>query len=270
VRCDASLMQDPNRPIVQKGSYHMLTARQCQTMLKPLAKMVDATIFARPVDPIRLGIPDYPKIVKHPMDLGTIEAKLRSADDSYTADDFVENMRLVWYNAKIYNPPGTPVAAAAERMSRAFEEKLEGLITSGVSAPVHRSDSGSAAADVSGGMPLKIAKSIVKSLQQNQTSVAFRVPVDAVKLGIPNYPLIIMRPMDLQTVTKKLEAGSYATVGDLRSDLDLIWDNAVIFNTEASVVGGQAVGLRGFTAKKFAQEGFPSGAPIVMPAAQGG
>ena len=30
-------------------------------------------VFNEPVDPIKLGIPDYFQIVKHPMDLGTVK-----------------------------------------------------------------------------------------------------------------------------------------------------------------------------------------------------
>ena len=50
--------------------------------------------------------------------------------------------------------------------------------------------------------------------------------------------------MDLSTASKKLDAGAYATVADLRADLDLIWDNAVLYNTAGSVVGGQAIQRR--------------------------
>lgn len=252
------------RPHVSKGTFHMLTLRQCQTLLKPLKKLPDGANFLVPVDPVRLGIPDYFHHVKHPMDLGTIEKKLASADGNYCADNFVEDVRLVWYNALIYNPQGTPVALAASRMSAAFEEMLKNLVASGSGAAA-AGGGGRTVSDIGGVMPTKNAKAIVRSLQQNQHSLHFRIPVDPIKQGIPNYPDIIKRPMDLSTVAKKLDAGQYPTVGDLRDDLDLIWDNAVTFNTEASLIGDQAVKLRGFTATKFAQEGFPTSAPILPP-----
>lgn len=67
---------------------------------------------------------------------------------------------------------------------------------------------GSAASSVT----LAKVKAILRSLTTNQASVYFRVPVDPIKLNIPNYPSIIKRPMDLQTVSKRLETGHYTTV----------------------------------------------------------
>ena len=63
---------------VEPGSYHMLTLRQCQQqLLKPLHKMPGSPFFAVPVDATLL--PDYPTIVKNPMDLGTVGKKLEGA-----------------------------------------------------------------------------------------------------------------------------------------------------------------------------------------------
>ena len=61
--------------------------------------------------------------------------------------------------------------------------------------------------------------------------------------------------MDLQTVSQRLEAGVYATVADLKAEIDLIWSNAILFNTRESAVGKQAEVMENFTTKKFAQDG---------------
>ena len=55
---------------------NLLTLRQCNSLLKPLLKMDGAPAFLRPVDPVAMNLPDYLDIIKHPMDLGTIEKKL--------------------------------------------------------------------------------------------------------------------------------------------------------------------------------------------------
>jgi hypothetical protein len=41
-------------------------------ILNNLWKMKGAQIFHKPVDPIKLGIPDYPQVIKEPMDFSTV------------------------------------------------------------------------------------------------------------------------------------------------------------------------------------------------------
>lgn len=42
-----------------------------------LSRLPNAHIFAEPVDWEKLEIPDYPVIIKNPMDFGTIKTKLK-------------------------------------------------------------------------------------------------------------------------------------------------------------------------------------------------
>ena len=58
--------------------------------------------FLEPLDPIALGIPDYPEVVKSPMDLGTIARKMER-NQYMSTEDFAHDVRLVWQNAILYN-----------------------------------------------------------------------------------------------------------------------------------------------------------------------
>ena len=104
-----------------------MTLGQCRSLLKPFLIMPSANPFLVPVDPVLLNIPDYPTVVKHPMDLGTIEEKLNKNQYS-SAGGFVRDMRLVWSNAILYNPAGTPVHLAAVALSEEFEKRLARII----------------------------------------------------------------------------------------------------------------------------------------------
>lgn len=68
----------------------------------------DAAPFIAPVDPVAQDIPDYFSIIKHPMDLGTIRAKLES-NSIPSLESFVQLVRLVFHNAVLYNKPADPM-----------------------------------------------------------------------------------------------------------------------------------------------------------------
>ena len=74
-------------------------------------------LFAYPVD--EAIAPGYKKIVKRPMDLNTIQRKV---DAKATDEHIIECARLLWTNAKLYNPPNHPSFIRRElrfnRMSR--------------------------------------------------------------------------------------------------------------------------------------------------------
>ena len=50
--------------------------KKCQAILKAVKAHKHAWIFAEPVDPIKLNIPDYFTIIKRPMDLGCLNISL--------------------------------------------------------------------------------------------------------------------------------------------------------------------------------------------------
>lgn len=96
---------------------------KCSDLLKEMAKQPQNIWFLEPVDHIKLNIPDYPLVVKEPMDLGTIRNNLDRG--LYSGPDaFAEHVRLVFRNALMYNQlTDHPVHIAAKEMSHRFEER---------------------------------------------------------------------------------------------------------------------------------------------------
>ena len=69
--------------------------------------------FSVPVDYELYGLDDYPKIVKKPMDLGTVQKNLQNGkykDVKKALDD----IQLVWDNCKLYNQEGSEIYRAAQ------------------------------------------------------------------------------------------------------------------------------------------------------------
>lgn len=63
---------------------------------------VNAEPFHERVNWEEWGLYDYLQVVKVPMDLGTIRAKL-GRNEYKKPVDFAKDMRLVWDNCKLYN-----------------------------------------------------------------------------------------------------------------------------------------------------------------------
>ena len=81
--------------------------------------------FEEPVDPITLNIPDYPQVVKNPMDIGTIRKRLHEGYYNDQTDMFVKDIRRVFMNAAIYNDPYHQIHKYAVQCSNIFEKKLD-------------------------------------------------------------------------------------------------------------------------------------------------
>ncbi|MES1907612.1 MAG: hypothetical protein MHM6MM_000696 [Cercozoa sp. M6MM] len=100
----------------------------CEEVLQLLRQHPEAGPFLEPVDWKKYNVPDYPRIVKHPMDLGTVANKL-SSNEYGTCKEFAEDVRLVWRNAMLFNRSGSAIYNAAEKLSKLFERKYQQVVT---------------------------------------------------------------------------------------------------------------------------------------------
>jgi hypothetical protein len=85
----------------------------------------DSEVFREPVQYEALNIPDYPQIVKHPMDLRTVKEKLDQGR-YLNYQEAAHDMRLIWFNAMLYNAPGSKIYQYAKALSE-YYEKLSSL-----------------------------------------------------------------------------------------------------------------------------------------------
>lgn len=99
---------------------------QCHQTLKFLQSKEEAGAFLEPVDWNALGLPDYPSVIKKPMDLGTIEDKLNTG--KYDGPPkFAADVRLVFKNAMTYNRPDSDIYETANKLTKLFDKKFEKL-----------------------------------------------------------------------------------------------------------------------------------------------
>lgn len=79
----------------------------------------EASPFHIPVDPVELGLPDYFKIVKNPMDLSTIKRKLDSGEYS-NPQEYCSDMWLMFKNAWLFNKKNSKVYKCCTKLSEIF------------------------------------------------------------------------------------------------------------------------------------------------------
>ncbi|KAA8540709.1 hypothetical protein F0562_024372 [Nyssa sinensis] len=96
--------------------------KQCETLLNRLMSHKFGWVFNTPVDVVKLNIPDYFNVIKHPMDLGTVKSKLLSGE-YWSPMGFASDVRLTFSNAMTYNPSGNDFHIMAETLSKYFEAR---------------------------------------------------------------------------------------------------------------------------------------------------
>ncbi|KAL9183138.1 hypothetical protein ACHAXT_004925 [Thalassiosira profunda] len=105
------------------------------------------------------------------------------------------------------------------------------------------------------GMVIPVAKlktkfgELLKGLQNHTHGWVFNTPVDPVELGLPDYFEVIEKPMDLGTVKKQLENNVYKSLKEVERDVNLTFDNAMLYNPDGSVVWNMAKELKDKLAK---------------------
>ena len=97
-----------------------------------MLKTREAEPFRDPVDPVAHNVPDYLNVIKDPMDLGTIDRRLRQRGIKpglpyTTVDEVVRDVRLVFKNCYTYNGDTHPVSALASKVSDLFESAMAAL-----------------------------------------------------------------------------------------------------------------------------------------------
>jgi len=155
------------------------------------------------------------------MDFGTINQRLNQ--NKYdTMEDFKDDVTLVFRNCRQFNPPGTFPYICADNVEAAFTKEWARALE-------RRLDWGEK----------RNLQGVLSQLTKEDISFIFRVPVDPVLLQIPTYFDVIPRKdtRDLSLIKQKLDADKYDSADSLKADIDLMINNAIVFNGADSEVG---------------------------------
>nr|XP_037268949.1 bromodomain-containing protein 3-like isoform X9 [Rhipicephalus microplus] len=114
-------------PFLPPASRRQRTTNQLQHLLKVVMKALwkhqFAWPFQQPVDTVKLNLPDYHRIIRHPMDLGTIKKRLEHCYYS-SAQECIEDFKTMFTNCYVYNKPGEDVVLMAQALEKLFLTKI--------------------------------------------------------------------------------------------------------------------------------------------------
>ncbi|RLN79171.1 hypothetical protein BBJ28_00008956 [Nothophytophthora sp. Chile5] len=100
--------------------------RRLEMMLKGMMEHKFGWVFSSPVDPVSLNIPNYFKIVRQPMDLGTVKKKLDIGIYKHM-EQFASDVRTTFQNAMKYNSEDQDVFSLAKDMLADFNAEMRKL-----------------------------------------------------------------------------------------------------------------------------------------------
>jgi len=97
---------------------------------KVLEKLIadpESEPFRSPVEWEAWGLLDYPKIVKEPMDLGTVKKNVES-DNYNDLKEFNRHVQLVWKNCMAYNADKSDYFKIASRFEKRYEKEISRIM----------------------------------------------------------------------------------------------------------------------------------------------
>uniref|UniRef100_A0A8C9S4B4 Protein polybromo-1 n=1 Tax=Scleropages formosus TaxID=113540 RepID=A0A8C9S4B4_SCLFO len=203
------------------------------------------------VKPSKKDYPDYYKIILEPMDLRSIDHNIRS--DKYLSEEsMVEDMKLMFRNARHYNEEGSQVYNDAIALEKILKDKRKEL------GPPDEDDVASPKLKIrkSGVSPKKskyltplqqklnelyeAVKNYTDRRGRRLSTIFLRLPSRA---ELPDYYVAIKKPMDMEKLRSHMLANKYQDVDALVEDFVLMFNNACTYNEPESLIYKDALVL---------------------------
>ncbi|TTL72960.1 Bromodomain-containing protein 4 [Bagarius yarrelli] len=118
---------NPPPPEVLSTSRPKRQTNQLQYLLKVVHKTLwkhqFSWPFKAPVDAVKLKLPDYYKIIKNPMDMGTIKKRLENSF-YWNAQECIQDFNTMFTNCYIYNKASDDIVLMAKTLEKLFLQKI--------------------------------------------------------------------------------------------------------------------------------------------------
>lgn len=102
-------------------------SKRCLPLVKKLLRDEHGWVFRDPVDPVALELENYFEVIKHPMDLRSVEKKLNDLEYQ-DLESFERETILVFDNAILFNGEDSNIGKWAKKLLDTFKLDMNGLV----------------------------------------------------------------------------------------------------------------------------------------------
>uniref|UniRef100_A0A8K9XLB9 Polybromo 1 n=1 Tax=Oncorhynchus mykiss TaxID=8022 RepID=A0A8K9XLB9_ONCMY len=198
------------------------------------------------VKPSKKDYPDYYKIILEPVDLRIIDHNIRS-EKYMTEDALLEDMKLMFRNARHYNEEGSQVMGQ-QGSDSGQRNVLTRLFSSNYAVYTLLTFCGITPKKSKYLTPLQqklnelyeAVKNFTDKRGRRLSTIFLRLPSRA---ELPNYYIAIKKPVDMEKVRSHMLANKYQDVDALVEDLVLMFNNACTYNEPESLIYRDALVL---------------------------
>lgn len=186
--------------------------------------------------------PDYYEVIKEPIDLLTIEARIKN--DHYSSeDDLVQDFKLMFSNCRQYNEEQSVIYEDSVLLEKILMDKVDSMQTP--ERKVIRTY-----------RPRKILTPTEQKCRTLYDTIRdYREPKANRQLALifmklpsksdyPDYYEVIKNPVDMEKIALKLKSSSYQSLEELVTDFVLMFDNACKYNEPDSQIYKDALILQ--------------------------
>ncbi|XP_053607515.1 transcription initiation factor TFIID subunit 1 isoform X2 [Plodia interpunctella] len=204
-----------------------------EDVLNHMRHLPDVQPFLFPVNPRMVA--DYYRIVSRPMDLQTIRDNLRQKHYQ-SREDFLADVNQIVENSTLYNGATSSLTVAAQRMLQRCVEKLaekeEQIIKLEKQINPLLDDNDQVA------LSFILDNLLTTKLKVMPEAWPFLKPVN--KKQVKDYYNVIKKPIDMETMGKKIQAHKYHSRDEFLRDIQLLVDNCRAYNGPNSQFTRQA------------------------------
>ncbi|KAK2717362.1 hypothetical protein QYM36_006224 [Artemia franciscana] len=183
--------------------------------------------------------PEYYQVILEPMDMVTIEAKMK--ENKYQLEeDLIDDFKLMFNNCRLFNEEGSVIYDDADLLERVLMDKARSM---GIASK----RGGYRKRVVGTGIQARIRSlydAVREYVDEQDRHLAMAFLRQPSKADYPDYYELIQNPIDLEQIGTKVRGNQYSTLDELLKDMVIMFDNACKYNEPESQLYRDALSLQ--------------------------